>query len=138
MEALLAEQGSLLVLCTESPDSKTMSLDQDNALLLCYDVPEYEILYIENEPTLWQELLQVSKKSIFPQFFFEPLLQDDSDEDDDEEGNGEEPKYVYLGGFATVRAILAERMSSQYRTSEMEERRKGRRRRLTRSKSNDV
>jgi len=96
-----------------------MSLDQDNALLLCYDVPDYEILYFESEPTLGQELLQVSRKSIYPQFFFEAY-----EDDDDLES---QPKYVYLGGFATVRAMLAERMSFQYRVNQKEERRRARR-----------
>ncbi|CAJ1935266.1 unnamed protein product [Cylindrotheca closterium] len=132
VESLLAEEGTLVVLCKEIPETRTMGLDQDNALLLCYDVPKYSILYVENDLSLAQELLEISRKSIYPQFFYEPNVDSDSDSDNESGGGGadtknketETEKYVYLGGLATVRAMLIERMSFQYRIREQRERRK--------------
>ncbi|KAL3937418.1 MAG: hypothetical protein SGBAC_007469, partial [Bacillariaceae sp.] len=121
VDLLLAEHGSLVVLCTDSPDTRTMSLDQDNALLLCYDVPNYDIVYIETEPTLGQELLEVSRKSIYPQFFYESTADSDCEDEFGEDGadkKKEKAKHIYLGGMATVRVMLTERMSFQYRSKQ--------------------
>jgi len=131
VEDLLEEKGCLVVLCAKSPETHRNNNNNNNnnmdqysdALLLCFDVPVYRMISMDEEVDLSQKLLGISRKSIYPQFFFERLSCEEKfdDEDRDDDNNGDD-KYTYLGGFSTVKAMLLERMAYQWRSSEKRQR----------------
>jgi len=144
VEDLLEEKGCLVVLCAKSAETHRNNNNNNNnnnmdqysdALLLCFDVPVYRMIDMEEELDMSQKLLGISRKSIYPQFFFERLSCEekcDHEESEDKFGihatddnktkdNGDD-KYTYLGGFSTVKAMLLERMAYQWRSSEKRQR----------------
>jgi len=141
VEDLLEEKGCLVVLCAKSPEThrnnnNSNNMDQySDALLLCFDVPVYRMIDMEEEVDMSQKLLGISRKSIYPQFFFERLSceekcdHEDSEDkfgihatDDNKTKDNGDDKYTYLGGFSTVKAMLLERMAYQWRSSEKRQR----------------
>lgn len=92
IEDILKNRGSLIVLCTENPATESMDKDQDAAILLCYDIPSYRVICLERYREIGKRLLALSRKSIFPQFFYRSECMTE--------------EQVYLGGFAAVRAMV--------------------------------
>ena len=87
----------LLVLCTSKPSCKEEGDDQDNAMKICREVPIVPYIVLkESKPALAAELMQLSKKAYYPQFFWKKTRHEEESTDDPAVTT------TFLGDYATV------------------------------------
>ena len=94
-------QQQLLVLCTSRPSCPEEGDDQDNAMKICREVAILPYIVLkESKPGLATELLQLSKRTHYPQFFWRTRQDIQEDESSDNPA-----VTTFLGDYSTVHRL---------------------------------